>query len=255
MSRSSVESVTCDPRLGRIFGISSSASSSPGLIRSAHTPVALTTLSAWTSTRSPDSASVKATPVARPVLLEDLRHLRAVDDHGAEALGLPQHREHEPRIVGLAVVEHVGRARLHRLEGRDQLDGLLARRSSGGGRATNTRPRRGARCAGCARARCARSPSRRTCSGRSRSPGSYAPRRARAPGTASDRRGAARAEPAAGAPGAPRGPGRDRSSAGSGGRRGPSWTSGSRCPARSRPVPPGRPSSRARRRRAPRRRR
>ena len=55
-----------DPRLGRIFGISSSVSNSSGRIRSAQTPVALTMLSARTSIRSPDSASVKATPAACP---------------------------------------------------------------------------------------------------------------------------------------------------------------------------------------------
>ena len=54
------------PRLGAIRGISSSVRISSGRIRSAQTPVALTTFVARTSKRSPDSASVKATPAALP---------------------------------------------------------------------------------------------------------------------------------------------------------------------------------------------
>jgi hypothetical protein len=56
----------CVPRLGRITGTSASSWSSPGRSRSAHTPVALTTLAARTSSSVPDSASRTRAPTARP---------------------------------------------------------------------------------------------------------------------------------------------------------------------------------------------
>ena len=54
------------PRLGAIRGTSSSARISSGRMRSAQTPVALTTLAALTSKLSPLSASVQRTPAALP---------------------------------------------------------------------------------------------------------------------------------------------------------------------------------------------
>ena len=54
------------PRLGLIRGTSSSSITSSGRMRSAKTPVALTTLSASTSKASPDSDSRTATPEALP---------------------------------------------------------------------------------------------------------------------------------------------------------------------------------------------
>ena len=80
-------------------------------------------------------------------------------------------------------------------------------------------------------------------------------RRGSGPGTASDRRDAARAGPSAVARATPRGRGRGRSSAGSEGRRGPSSRSGSRSRSPSRRARRSPSSSRARRRRARRRRR
>ena len=59
-------SVMCDPRDGRMRGTSASSCSSSGRSRSAHTPVALTTLSARTCKRSPLSASRTQTPRVRP---------------------------------------------------------------------------------------------------------------------------------------------------------------------------------------------
>jgi len=50
------------PRLGAILGISSSVRISSGRMRSAQTPVALTTLAAWISISSPLSASLAITP-------------------------------------------------------------------------------------------------------------------------------------------------------------------------------------------------
>ena len=61
-----------------------------------------------------------------PVGGEDLGHLGAVQHHRAEALGLAEDREHEPHVVGLAVVEEVGVARVARLERRDHLEHLIA---------------------------------------------------------------------------------------------------------------------------------
>ena len=62
----SIDTVTCVPRLGAIVGTSASSWISSGRIRSAQTPVALITLSASTSNRSPLEASTQATPPARP---------------------------------------------------------------------------------------------------------------------------------------------------------------------------------------------
>ena len=179
----------------------------------------------------PTRPRVKATPAARPSSIEDLGHLGAVQQHRPEALGLAQDRQDEPDVVGLAVVEEVGRVGLERGQRRDQLRGLLA-----GDRAVAVgRPVL---------------PSSRPCSARWLRPRpmrevaitSYMlrpiPMRAvaarrrpgRGPGTASDRRGAAPGGPSAGAPAAPRGPGPGRSSAGSAARRGPSSRSGWTCP-------------------------
>ena len=54
------------PRLGRMIGTSASFCSSPGRIRSAHTPVALTTVRARTGNASPLSASRTWAPRASP---------------------------------------------------------------------------------------------------------------------------------------------------------------------------------------------
>ena len=81
------------PRLGAIRGTSSSPIVSSGRIRSAKTPVASITFSASTSKRSPDEASTKATPQARPSRVEHLGHLRPVQHRRAEALGLAEDGE------------------------------------------------------------------------------------------------------------------------------------------------------------------
>ena len=54
------------PRLGRITGTSASSCSSSGRMRSAHTPVALTTAPAAIGNVSPVSASRTSAPRARP---------------------------------------------------------------------------------------------------------------------------------------------------------------------------------------------
>ena len=59
-------SVMWVPRLGAIRGTSVSSRISFGRRRSAQTPVAFTTLSAWTSNFSPDSVSRTHTPSAFP---------------------------------------------------------------------------------------------------------------------------------------------------------------------------------------------
>jgi hypothetical protein len=61
------------------------------------------------------------------VLLDKLRHLDAVQGNGAEPLGLAEDREDQARVVGLAVVEEVGLARVKCGEGGNQLRGLGAR--------------------------------------------------------------------------------------------------------------------------------
>ena len=60
-------SVTWVPREGAIRGTSVSSVISPGLIRSAQTPVALITLAAWISTVSPVSPQRQTTPSALPL--------------------------------------------------------------------------------------------------------------------------------------------------------------------------------------------
>ena len=126
VERSARSSSRWVPRLGLIRGTSSSSTTSSGRSRSAQTPVALTTLSAATSIRSPDSASTKATPLARPLLRDQLGHLGPVQHHRAEPLGLAEDGEDEADVVGLAVVEEVGVVGVARLERGDHLEQLLA---------------------------------------------------------------------------------------------------------------------------------
>ncbi len=95
-------------------------------MRSAKTPVALITLSALTSSRSPEPASTKATPAARPLSREHLDHLGAVQHHRAEALGLAEHGQREADVVGLAVVEEVGVLGIARRQRGHQLQHLVA---------------------------------------------------------------------------------------------------------------------------------
>ena len=153
------------PRLGLIRGTSSSSITSSGRIRSAKTPVALTTLSASTSIRSPDSASTKATPAARPFVGEHLGHLGAVQHHRAEALGLAEDRSGRGgrRRSGS---RRRGRRRWGRAApARGPAPAARRGRSCGGGRATSRSPRpppwRSASRDGCGRP--GSSPSRRTC--------------------------------------------------------------------------------------------
>ena len=61
------------------------------------------------------------------VLLEQARDVDAVGTYGAEALRLAEDGQHEPHVVGLAVVEEVAAGRLARGERREQLDDLLTR--------------------------------------------------------------------------------------------------------------------------------
>ena len=104
------------------------------------------------------SCSSHTTPAALPALLDQLDDRRAVHAHRAEALRLAEHRQHQPRVVGLAVVEEVRGGRVARRERRDQLQHLVARRSCGGGRGSSTRrPRAPPRAAARRRARGLRS--------------------------------------------------------------------------------------------------
>ena len=126
IGRSSKETVTWVPRLGLILGISSSVRISSVRIRSAQTPVALTTLAARTSNSSPDSASGTVTPVARPSSSRTSVTSAPLRSDGAEALGLAEDRQDQAHVVGLAVVEEVGAGGVARRQRRDQLGGLLA---------------------------------------------------------------------------------------------------------------------------------
>ena len=114
-------------------------------------------------TARPTRPSTQATPVADPSPVEQPGDLGPVEADRAEALGLAEDRQHEADVVGLAVVEQVGLARVAIGERRDQLGDLLAgdravavgrpvvvaRRSAGRARGATSRP--------------GSSPSRRTC--------------------------------------------------------------------------------------------
>ncbi len=238
-------SVTCVPRLGRIRGTSSSSYSSSGRSRSAHTPVAFTTFVAAQLELAAADRVAHEHPGRAAGALHEAGHLAAVRHHRAEALRLAEDGEHEPGVVGLAVVEEVARGRRRGPRAPGAAPPPRPRRSSGAAPGSTPRPRRG---------RGART-SRRTCSAprRGAGPGACRRRSARSAGAASP--GAARASRAASARAAPRARGRGRSSGGSGGRRARASTSGSRCPPRSPTSPRARRCSRATRRRARRRRR
>ena len=68
-----------------------------------------------------------ADAVGAAPFVQHVGDLGAVHDDGPEALRLAEHRQDQARVVGLAVVEEVGGARLHRRQRGDQLLGLLAR--------------------------------------------------------------------------------------------------------------------------------
>ena len=177
----------CVPREGRMTGTSASSCSSAGRSRSAQTPVALTTLVARTSSSSPLSASRSTRADRAAALLQQADGLEPVGEDGAEALGLGQHGQDQPGVVGLAVVEEVAAGRRavgqrgqqledlrpgdHAVAGRAPV-GLVAHRAGGGGAA-------------------GRPPSRRRRSGRARRRGRAARRRTREPRTAAGGRGAA----------------------------------------------------------------
>ena len=65
-------------------------------------------------------------PPGAAVLVDQLQDLAAVRDHRAEALRLAEHGEHQPHVVGLAVVEEVRAARLAPGQSRQQVLHLLA---------------------------------------------------------------------------------------------------------------------------------
>ena len=257
IGRSAWSSSRWVPRLGAIRGTSSSSSDLRGRIRSAKTPVALTTLSASTSNRSPDSASTKATPPARPSLVSTSVTSAPFSITAPKRSASPRIGQDEAHVVGLAVVEEVGVVGVARRQRRDQLQHLVAvDRAVAVGRPVEVLV---LLLGGAHLAAAAADPRGRHHVVHVEPDAEFAVAallaEGRRPGTASGRPGAAPAGPSAGAPAAPRGPGRGRSSAGSGGRRGPSSRSGWRCRPRSRRAPAAPPSSRARRRRGRRRRR
>ena len=57
---------------------------------------------------------------------DELEHFDAVRADRAEALGLGEHGEHEPRVVGLAVIEEIAGRRRARGERRHELEHLVA---------------------------------------------------------------------------------------------------------------------------------
>ncbi len=125
VERSARSSSRWVPRLGAIRGTSSSSTTS-ARIRSAQTPVALTTLSASTSKRSPDSASTKATPEALPPSVSSSVTSAPFSVTAPKRSRLAEDGEDETHVVGLAVVEEVGGLRIARRQRRDQLQQLVA---------------------------------------------------------------------------------------------------------------------------------
>ena len=114
------------PLDGRIRGTSASSWSSSGRMRSAQTPVALTTLSAWIVNSSPEWTSLRHDARRLPVLLLQLLDLDAVGHDRAEALGLAEDGEDEAAVVGLAVVEEVAGGGVAVRERGDELLDLVA---------------------------------------------------------------------------------------------------------------------------------
>ena len=198
------------PRLGRMRGSSASPCSSSGRSWSAQTPVALTTFAAGhLDALRPVSWSTASTPRALAVALEQRADLHAVGAHGAEALGLVEHRQHKAHVVGLAVVEQVpalgARARPARAGARrpPRRRDAVALGAPGlafvGELAARLRAPRAAHAPSASDARAAgagdRGPptSRHTGSGRHRPGGPDGHRRTRAPRVEADGRGGARA--------------------------------------------------------------
>ena len=210
-------------------------------------------------TRSPPAVLAHAhARRAAGLVAHELGHLDAVGADRAEALGLGEDGQHEPRVVGLAVVEEVaGRRRARRrarARARATSSPVIMRWRSGLHSDGSARRRRRRRAPRSARARRAA----QALDGHdvvevqadAGAAGPGARRRRRRRRAAAGGRGAARARPSAGARAAPRARGRGRSSAGSAGRRGRAWTSGSTCPPRSPRARRARRCSRAWRRRS-----
>ena len=82
----------------------------------------------------------RRTPRARPSLERQLLDGEVVGADGAEALGLAEHRQHQPRVVGLAVVEEVAGARLARARAPAAARAPPRRRSRGGGPGSSASP-------------------------------------------------------------------------------------------------------------------
>ena len=126
ISSFSWETVTWVPRLGAILGTSASSWISSGRMRSAQTPVALITFGARHVEGLPCLGLAARDACRQAVLLNQLRHLDAVQRHHPEAVSLAEDRKHEANVVRLAVVEEIGLTRVPRGESWDQLGGLLA---------------------------------------------------------------------------------------------------------------------------------
>ncbi len=190
-----------------------------------------------------------AHPRCSSALLDQAGDLEAVREHGPEALGLTEHGQDEPRIVGLAVVEEVGGARHPLSEGGQELHRLVAAHGAVAVRAPVVV---GALLAAARPAPA--QPLRRhhvvQVEADSERPVGASPRR-RGRGTAAASPGEARAGPSTPARAAPRAPARGRSSGGSGDRHARASTTGSRSRRRSRPARRAPRCTRATPRRAP----
>ena len=88
--------------------------------------MALTTAPAAIGNVSPRLGVADLGAAGAAALLEQPGDLEAVGEHRAEALGLAEHGQHQPHVVGLAVVEEVAAAGLAVGERRQQLDHLVA---------------------------------------------------------------------------------------------------------------------------------
>ena len=243
---------TCVPRLGRITGMSSSSCSSSGRMRSAQTPVALTTLSA----RDREA-------LARLLLLADDAGRAARPPRSAPRparRSRTRRRSARPRRAPSAPAASRRSGSRRRDTPRSGCAAASAGISSSTSSPSIVRWRSGLQYsapssaasrsrAAAARAACARHHVVHVQPHADPAVAAARPR-TRAPGTAAASRGAARAAPSAGARAAPRARARGRSSAGSAGRRGSSSRSGSRFRTTSRRARRARPSSRASRRRA-----
>ena len=130
--------VTCVPRLGAILGTSASewSSSGPDPV-GPHAGRVDHVVGADRELLAGLGVAHLYARLREPSSLQQLDHLEPVGADRAEPLGLAEHGQHEPRVVGLAVVEQVAAGRVAVARARAAARRPPRRRSSGAGRGSS----------------------------------------------------------------------------------------------------------------------